>query len=41
MTKMFDDARDEMLAKLKDIVAEKHPGEDQPQDTVDEVDHDA
>ena len=41
MTKMFDDARDEMLSKLKDIVAEKHPGEDHPQDTVDEVTHDA
>lgn len=37
----FDDARDEMLAKLKDIVAEKHPGEDHAQDTVDEVVHDA
>jgi hypothetical protein len=37
----FDDARDEMLAKLKDIVAEKHPGEEKPQDTVDEVVHDA
>jgi hypothetical protein len=37
----FDDARDEMLAKLKDIVAEKHPGEDHPQDTVEEVEKDA
>ena len=31
---MFDDARDEMLAKLKDIVAQAHPGEDHPQDEV-------
>jgi hypothetical protein len=38
---MFDDARDEMLSKLKDIVAEKHPGEEHPQDTVEEVAHDA
>jgi hypothetical protein len=39
---MFDDARDEMLSKLKDIVAEKHPGEEHPQDTVeDEVTSDA
>lgn len=41
MTKMFDDARDEMLSKLKDIVAEKHPGEEHPQDTVEEVVSDA
>lgn len=31
---MFDDAKDEMLAKLKDIVAEAHPGEEHPQDEV-------
>ncbi len=41
MTKMFDDARDEMLSKLKDIIAEKHPGEGHPQDTVEEVASDA
>ena len=29
---MFDDAKDEMLAKLKDIVAQAHPGEEHPQD---------
>ena len=41
MTNRFDNARDEMLSKLKDIVAEIHPGEDHPQDTVEEVASDA
>ena len=41
MTNRFDNARDEMLSKLKDIVAENHPGEDHPQDTVEEVASDA
>ena len=31
---MFDDAKDEMLAKLKDIIAQEHPGEEHPQDEV-------
>ncbi len=38
---LFDDEHDEMLSKLKDIIAEKHPGEDHPQDTVEEVAKDA
>lgn len=38
---LFDDEHDAMLAKLKDIVAAAHPGDEHPQDTVDEVVHDA
>ena len=38
---LFDDEHDEMLAKLKDIVAAAHPGDERPQDTVEEVNHDA